>query len=182
MPRYIAFLRAINVGGRTVKMDRLRTLFAALGFDEVETFIASGNVIFDSASRAPRALEQRIEEQLRQALGYEVATFLRSAPELAAVAAYQPFGASEPIPPGHALWVGFLKAAPSDEARQKLLSLRTATDDFLAHGREVYWARRNRISESAISGAVLERALGAPMTMRNVTTVRKLGLKYGAAR
>jgi uncharacterized protein (DUF1697 family) len=182
VPRYIAFLRAINVGGRVVKMDRLRALFAAMGLDDVETFIASGNVIFDSTSKAPRALEQRIEEQLRQALGYEVATFLRSAPELAAVAAYQPFGASEQAAAGHALWVGFLKAPPSEEARQRLLGLRTATDDFQAHGREVYWARRTKFSESAISGALLERALGAPMTMRNVTTVRKLAAKYAAAR
>ena len=180
MPRYIAFLRAINVGGRTVKMDRLRTLFAAMGLDDVETFIASGNVIFGSASRSPRALEQRIEEQLRQALGYEVATFLRSAPELAAVAAYEPFGTSEQVVTVHALWVGFLKAPPSEEARRKLLSLRTAMDDFHVHGREVYWARRTRMSESEVSGALLERTLAAPMTMRNVTTVRKLAAKYAA--
>jgi len=180
VPRYIAFLRAVNVGGRTVKMDRLRELLAAMGLDDVETFIASGNVIFNSASKAPRALEQRIEGQLRQALGYEVATFIRSAPELAAVAAYRPFGASEVVPVGHALSVGFLKSAPSEDARQKLLGLRTATDDFDAHGREVYWACRTRISESAISGALLERALGAAMTMRNVTTVRKLAAKYAA--
>lgn len=181
MPRYIAFLRAINVGGRVVKMDRLRTLFAAMGLDDVETFIASGNVVFGSASKAPRALEQRIEEQLRQALGYEVATFLRSPPELAAVAAHQPFGASEQTPAEHALSVGFLKAAPSEDARRKVLGLRTATDDFDVNGREIYWARRTRTSESAISGALLERALAAPMTMRNVTTVRKLAAKYAAA-
>jgi uncharacterized protein (DUF1697 family) len=181
MPRYVAFLRAINVGGRVVKMDRLRTLFAAMGLDDVETFIASGNVIFDSASKAPRALEQRIEEQLRQALGYEVATFLRSAAELAAVAAYQPFGAAEQLPAGHGLWVGFLKAPPSDDVREKVLRLRTATDDFHVHGREVYWACRTKFSESTISGALLERALAAPMTMRNVTTVRKLATRYAAS-
>ena len=61
MPRYVAFLRAINVGGHTVKMDQLRRLFERLGFSKVETFIASGNVIFESASRSAKALEKNTE-------------------------------------------------------------------------------------------------------------------------
>ena len=76
MSRYIAFLRAINVGGHTVTMDRLRALFTSLGFTRVETFIASGNVIFDTPSRSPTKLESNIEQHLQLALGYEVRTFL----------------------------------------------------------------------------------------------------------
>ena len=91
MTRYIAFLRAINVGGRTVKMDELRTLFAAMGFAGVETFIASGNVIFAADHSDAAALQQRIEGELNQALGYAVATFLRTDAEVAAVARYAPF-------------------------------------------------------------------------------------------
>jgi len=60
LAKYIAFLRAINVGGHTVKMDHLRSLFEALGFSNVETFIASGNVIFESKSKSTRALERRL--------------------------------------------------------------------------------------------------------------------------
>src|SRR5215211_2292119 len=85
MPKYIAFLRAINVGGHTVKMDYLRTLFEDLGLMNVETFIASGNVIFDSPARRPKALEQKIETFLKEKFGYAVATFIRSAAELAVV-------------------------------------------------------------------------------------------------
>ena len=84
MPRYIAFLRAINVGGHTVKMDALRELFEALGFEQVETFIASGNVIFETTETDTAALERRIETHLQAALGYAVATFLRSDAEVAA--------------------------------------------------------------------------------------------------
>ena len=65
MTRYVAFLRAINVGGRRVKMHHLRELFESLGFSNVETFIASGNVIFDSPAEDTRKLEQRIEDHLR---------------------------------------------------------------------------------------------------------------------
>src|SRR5687768_15562390 len=95
MIRYIAFLRAINVGGHIVKMDHLRELFAAVGASNVETFIASGNVIFEAKDENAQALEKKIERHLRKALGYEVATFLRSVPELATVARYEPFPATE---------------------------------------------------------------------------------------
>lgn len=179
MQRYVAFLRAINVGGHTVKMDRLRSLIASLGFHNVKTFIASGNVILDAEAGDPLELEDRIERQLEQALGYEVVTFLRSPEELAGVAAYRPFDIAEPVD-GHALSVAFLKKPPGDAERQRLIGLRNEIDDFVVHGREVYWLRRNRPSESKFSGAVLERTLGMPATIRNVTTVRKLALKYPA--
>ena len=91
MTRYVAFLRAINVGGRRVKMDHLRKLFEALGTSNVETFIASGNVIFDSEADDPRVLERKIEDHLQESLGYEVATFVRSTSELAGIARYRPF-------------------------------------------------------------------------------------------
>ncbi|NUO79794.1 DUF1697 domain-containing protein, partial [candidate division KSB1 bacterium] len=95
MPQYLAFLRAINVGGHTVKMDQLRRLFEALGFANVETFIASGNVIFTSPSKSTKALEKKIEKHLHESLGYEVATFIRTTAELAVVAQYKPFSATE---------------------------------------------------------------------------------------
>ena len=81
MPRYFALLRGINVGGHRVKMDRLRELVEALGFEHVETFIASGNVIFSSASRDVHTMEERIARQLQEALGYEVPTLIRSQSE-----------------------------------------------------------------------------------------------------
>jgi uncharacterized protein (DUF1697 family) len=89
--RYVAFLRAINVGGHTVKMEALRRLFEGLRFAAVSTFIASGNVVFETDEGDPVALEQLIERALHVALGYEVATFLRTDAEVALVAAYAPF-------------------------------------------------------------------------------------------
>ena len=78
MPRLVAFLRAINVGGHTVTMDDLRRLFVKMDFDGVETFIASGNVVFESRPKGGAALEKKIEAALHKALGYEVKSFLRS--------------------------------------------------------------------------------------------------------
>jgi uncharacterized protein (DUF1697 family) len=176
--KHIAFLRAINVGGHTVKMDHLRGLFEQVGFEQVETFIASGNVIFETPVQDGRALEQQIEAHLRQALGYEVATFIRTPAELAAVVALDPFRGMETD--GNTLYIGFLQAQPSDDARQKLLVLQTPLDEFRVDGRELYWLCRTSISQSAVSGAKIERALGMPTTLRNVTTVRKLARKYPA--
>lgn len=170
--RHIAFLRAINVGGRTVKMDRLRGLFAGLGFRDVATLIASGNVLFSPGRQRPATLERRIEEALADALAFEVTTFVRTATELAALVE----GEAMSEKPGESVLVGFLKAAPGDAAYARVAALRTPGDELDVVGREVWWLRRGRLSDSRLSGGLLEKALGAPMTMRNITTVRKLGL------
>ncbi len=179
-PRLIAFLRAINVGGHNVKMDELRRLFEALGFSSVETFIASGNVIFTPPDQDMQALEKSIERHLRDALGYEVTTFIRTAPKLTEIANYQPFPLEDLAGEETSLYIAFLAASPSEEAREKLMAFRTPVDDFHVHRREVYWLCRTRMSESVFSGALLEKTLRMPATMRNVTTVRKIAAKYGA--
>jgi uncharacterized protein (DUF1697 family) len=178
MPKYVAFLRAINVGGHTVKMDHLRSLFEALGFANVETFIASGNVIFDSTSKSSKALEKKIENHLQQSLGYAVATFIRSTSELGAIAGYQPFSDSESNAEGHTLYVGFMADSPGNTAKENLPSLATKVDDFHLNGRELYWLCRVKFGESQSSGALLAKTLGMPLTLRNATTVRKLAAKY----
>ena len=172
--RWFAFLRAINVGGHTVKMARLRSLFEEQGFASVETFIASGNVVFEAGGTAPATLERRIGSALREALGYDVETFLRSRDELAAIAGADPFGPD----PGGTVYVGFLHAEPDAAARDALMDFRNDVDDFRILGREVYWLARRGMSGTTFSGARLERTLGMPTTMRNTNTVHRLLNKY----
>jgi uncharacterized protein (DUF1697 family) len=178
MHRYITFLRAINVGGHTVKMDQLRSLFEALSFSNVATFIASGNVIFDTKSADTRALESKIERNLKKSLGYEVATFIRSVPEVVAIAQHQPFP-SEEIDAGTSLFVLFLRDAPAEEQQRKLNGLRSEVDQVHVNGREIYWRIRGGFSDSKLSGASIEKTARMPGTARNITTVRKLAAKYG---
>lgn len=176
MPRYIAFLRAINVGGHNVKMDALRALFAEMGLENVSTFIASGNVIFDSPADDMAALESQIAAHLKGALGYDVATFVRTPAEVAAITAYRPFPGEDPDAEGNALYVGFLPQAPTAEAQAKLLARQTPTDAFHFNDRELYWFLRTKLSESSLfSGGVIEKTLKLPMTMRNITMLRRLG-------
>ncbi len=175
MPRYVAFLRAVNVGGRIVKMDRLRTLFGELGYANVETFIASGNVLFDSSSKSVAALEKKIEAHLFKALGYDVATLVRPLSELAAIVESHPF---DSIEDQQTVLVGFLRDSPSKSVITKLKALETPTDIFHVGGAHLYWWCKGRLNESKVTNVKLERAMdGSPVTFRNVTTVRKLAAK-----
>ena len=172
MARLIAFLRAINVGGHIVRMEELRRLFAELGFTQVSTFIASGNVVFSSRAK-PDALAPRIEKQLRQALGYEVPTFLRTDAQVAAIAAYRPF------PPAlssraRITYVGFLASDPGQPGRQALESLASPAEHLHLKGREVYWLTETRLSESKLSYAAFEKALKTKATFRGMNTVERL--------
>jgi uncharacterized protein (DUF1697 family) len=173
MPTYVAFLRAINVGGHIVKMDRLQRLFEGNGCTDVETVIASGNVIFQSPSRGEKALAAKIARCLEDGLGYPVVTFLRTPAELSAVARRKPFDDDSPAN----LYVGFLSEAPSAAAVRALRACASKVDDFRVVGREVYWLCRTSFSRSDFSGAKIEKLLGAATTLRNVTTVRRISDK-----
>ena len=172
MPRYVALLRAINVGGHVVKMDRLRALFEELRLGNVSTFIASGNVLFDSASKSVAAMESRIERHLHDTLGYSVATFIRPVTQLPVIAASHPFEGFEAQ--GHSLSVGFRKAPAGADVRERLSALETGYDEFHVHEMQVYWLCHGRMSDSKVWGAPLDKALGTPVTFRNITTVRRL--------
>jgi uncharacterized protein (DUF1697 family) len=173
--RYVALLRAVNVGGRVVKMTALKRIFEGLGLREVETFIASGNVIFASPKPADE-LAGLIEGGLEKALGYPVVTFIRTPAEIATAANRDPFGV--PLPPGGRIYLGFLRDRPSAAARRKVVGLCTPADTLTVEGREVWWLCAVPSTESIISGATIEKALGQPATLRNLNTVRRLAEKY----
>jgi len=175
--RYVALLRAVNVGGRTVKMDRLRTLFEELKLRNVETYIASGNVIFESTAAA-NALESRIEKHLSKSLGFDVPTLVRSTEDFAAVAGHDPFAERPPIGKLGALYVGFLKTAAASDGMKKIEALANVSNTFRLHGRELYWRAEDRRAVLEIPIATFERAFGCEATFRNVTTVRKIADRY----
>ncbi len=176
MARYIAFLRAINVGGHVVKMTDLRRHFEEAGFTSVETFIASGNVIFESDEKAAD-LESRIEAHLESALGYRVGTFIRTPRELADVVERGPFKGTT-IGKDETHYVSFVRTRPTPAMRAAIDALDVGDDEVHAGKREVHWLCRVRGPESAKRGSVVGKAIGAESTMRNVNTVRKLAEKY----
>lgn len=174
MPRVVALLRGINVGGHRVRMETLREAFVELGVSNVRTFIASGNVIFDAPRGGAATLDRRIETHLAATLGYEVPVLLRSAADLQEVVATPAFPPDD-VAAAHALHVIFLKHALSDDMARAVVALATPMDAFHCRGREIYWLCRCRLSESLVPASALGRALGKqPSTMRNMTMLKKL--------
>jgi uncharacterized protein (DUF1697 family) len=173
--RYVALLRAINVGGRTVKMDALRRVFEALSLANVQTFIASGNVIFDSP-RAAADLEPAIEAALQRACGYPVETFLRSGAEIVGAAGHAPFPGADLT--DAQLYVLFLRSAPPAAAAKQVAALTTELDRIAVRGREVYWLRHQAKARAGQPGPPIEKVITGACTTRNITTVRKIAAKY----
>ena len=180
MPRCIAFLRAVNVGGRSVKMDALRAAFEALGLTRVETFIASGNVVFDTTARALDALERKIEAHLHATFGFEIHTFIRTAEALSQIVEHAAFDARA-VDAAGAFVVGFLAAAPDAAGRRLIDGFGTEIDRFHLHERELYWLSTVKQSESTFSNAAFEKALRMRTTFRGMSTLRKLVAKLAAA-
>ena len=184
MPRYVAFLRAINVGGHTVPMESLRALFAGMGFADVATFIASGNVIFTTEEADTSGLEGRISQHLRDALGYPVPTFLRTDAQVKAIAGYECFPQAE-REAAQSLNVTLLSTPLPKEAEEALNQFTTEMDRFHVHHMELYWLCKVKISESTVfqSRFWKDFAKKYPFdgTMRTINTFVRLAKKYPPA-
>ena len=178
MPKYIAFLKAINVGGHTVKMDHLKKIFEKMSFENVETFIASGNVVFESKSKNVVSIKKKIETELEKSLGYNVSTFIRTTKELKEIAEHKPFKESDLNNKQNYLYIGFLDNQPNKESQKIVLALSDEANEFCFNDKELYWLCRKNFSDSGIDGKKLEKALGMNLTMRNSTTIRKMAAKF----
>ncbi|MGW7445274.1 DUF1697 domain-containing protein [Kitasatospora sp. NPDC054795] len=175
---YIAFLRAVNVGGRTVRMERLRALFAELGLGNVRSYIQSGNVFFTTDEPDRAALTARIEEHLEQALGYPVPALLRTVDEVAGLLAAEPFRDVE-VTPDVRLVVAFLSeplpgefAFPyrSPKGDVEVLGADPGAAYVVIHLRDGKWVTKDMFGK-AYRGTVTSRFLHT--TEKILTAARK---------
>jgi uncharacterized protein (DUF1697 family) len=174
MKRYIAFLRAVNVGGTTIiKMSDLKRMFESFGLENVETFIQTGNVIFDSDETKAAMLEEQIENQLAKAFGKRLRLFVRTTREVAAMVEACPFDPQ----PGETAYVAILEKKPDKKSIDALLSFSSEADDFAVIGKEVFNLRHDR-DASIFSNNFIEKTLSVAGTTRNMTTIKKLAGKY----
>jgi uncharacterized protein (DUF1697 family) len=172
MTRYVAFLRAINVGGRRVAMADLRAVGADLGHDDVTTHIASGNVIF--TARARRAtLEPALEAAFQEAFGFDVPTFVRTQAEVEAVVEARPFD----LPVGHTHLVALLRTPPDRAGAEALAALATPHDALVLDGDVVHWHIHGKTMDSEIKPSAWDRTGVGPTTTRNITMLTKLAAK-----
>ena len=165
MTRYVAFLRAINVGGRRVRMADLKAHAAALGATSVRTHIASGNLIFESTTRAPFKLAAQLEDGLEARLGFRAEVFLRRDDEVAAIAERGRL-LCEALGPEVSVHIGFLATEPSPAHAAAVAALNTQIDAFRVEGTELIWTIRGKVLASQVSGPRIERALGGRVTFR----------------
>lgn len=171
---HVAFLRAVNVGGRTATKERLIAGVEAAGATDVSTFLASGNVLFAPGALPTRrtALESALERALEGALGFRSEVFVRPRRQLVALGTGDPWDGAVDLESG-TYNVGFLQRALPDDERREVVARSTPHDHLAVVGTELHWHTTGKMSESALfDRPLLDRS--TPMTMRNIRTVRRL--------
>lgn len=179
MSRFVAFLRGMNVGGHRLTNDELRVHFHAMGFQEVSTFRASGNVVFAASGRSPETVRERIEQGLASRLGYAVPTFVRSDAEVRAIATLAPFPPARVRACAGKLQVSLLGASPTRALAEQVLALAGDADALAFGERELYWLPSGGLLESALDLDAIDRLLG-PSTRRTKGTIELLAGKHCA--
>ena len=170
MVQRVAFLRAVNLGRRRVSMALLKDTLVDLGYDDVATYVNSGNAAFTASGRRAD-LERVIAAELEKVFGFEVTTFVRSVAELRKVLAAKPFKLDD----GDTHFVTFLKEAPSSAQTKALEALSGDFDTLVVAGRDVHWRMRGKSSDSPLTKRDWEKVLGKnSSTSRNTTMLRKL--------
>lgn len=177
MTIYIAFLRGINVGGHNkIKMAELRRNFEAMGFTRVQTYIQSGNVLFESGEKE-QFIRKHIEHKIEAVFGYAINVVLRTSTELEQITKKSRFSKeaisnAEASSKGESQYVALLQEDPSTEGVERLSSFRTEEEDFLIEGREIYLLFSNSIRNSKLANNL--QKLNVPATVRNWKTMNKL--------
>ena len=175
MSKYIAILRGINVGtGRKVPMADLKTLCEGLGLTKVQTYIQSGNLLFELAKHEPiSVLETRLQMAFSKTFGFEIPVLIRTAEEWAESIAKNPFLSENENEDGR-LYLTFLQKEPSPEALKKMNEFQYLPDHFKIIGREVFILCTSGYGTSKLSNTFFESKLKVPATTRNWKTVMKL--------
>lgn len=178
--RVVAFLRGINLGNRRVKMGDLRRHVEAMGLEGVNTFIASGNVIFDPPEEEedPEALQGRLEEHLEERLGFFTDVLIRPLVRVDELTRLPVVEAA--VAEGRNVYVTFVKEPMGSDIQAAHDAMRTPDDHFHVLDREVLWVRNGGVTDSILKTHHLDSALGGVVnTRRKVDTLRKLVEKFG---
>jgi uncharacterized protein (DUF1697 family) len=179
MTLHVALLRAVNLPSHNkAGMAELRKLLTDLGFEDVQSLLQSGNLIFRSESRTSLQLEGLLEAEAKKRLGLATDFFVRTASEWETVVAGNPFPEEAERDPGH-LIVMFLKQAPDAEDVAALQKAITGREVVRAKGRHAYIVYPDGVGRSRLTNIMIEKKLGTRSTGRNWNTVLKLGALAG---
>jgi len=174
MLAYVAMLRGINVGGqKTIKMDHLRQLFSGLGFRNVETYVQSGNIVFQTQTENPAAVSKRIGETIHHSFGFDTPVIVRTSDQMRNVIANNPFLKEKDIDSSK-LHVTFLSETTQKDSLKNLEALSSDPDRFYTAPREIYLYCPRGYGRTKLSNNALERALSVRATTRNWKTTNTL--------
>jgi uncharacterized protein (DUF1697 family) len=172
--RYISILRGINVGGnRKIPMADLKSLFGKIGFANVQTYIQSGNVIFDSEETDIRSQEVKIQKIITETFGFDVPVIVRTSGEWAESIANNPFWKEKDADIDR-LHLTFLKDLPDPEKLERINTFAFPPDKFQIIGKDVFVFCSAGYSDSKLTNQFFESKLGVPATTRNWKTILKL--------
>ncbi|MGO8807411.1 MAG: DUF1697 domain-containing protein [Candidatus Bathyarchaeia archaeon] len=179
MTLLVAFLRGINVGGHVVKKEQLQEAFKSLGFQNVITFRQSGNVVFETQTTRPEEFEKTIGEKLRTLLGYDVAVFVRTIPELKDIIGSDPF---KGLPKeGTSFLVTLLPNSPDRFPLQLPVIIPKSTAQIISvKGLEVFSVTHGG-GEGALPNPYVESKLKVKTTTRNMNIIKEIVEKYGGS-
>ena len=173
MSKYVALLRAVNLGGNSaIQMERLRSLFADLGYSDVQTLLQSGNVVFSGGKQSAEKMELSLEKEAATRLSLATVFFIRSDTEWQAVIENNPFSDEAKRDPSHLL-VLFLKKEPGKTAVTALQSAIKGPEQVRAVGRQAYIVYPAGIGRSKLTPSLLGKHIGIG-TARNWNTVMKV--------
>jgi uncharacterized protein (DUF1697 family) len=171
MARYVAFLRAVNLGRRRVAMATAREILAGLGLDDVSSYVNSGNLIFTATGRAADH-EAAIRTALEAEFGFEVTTFVRTAAQVRALVEARPFGE---LASGHTHFALLPLTSLTAREKRAVEAMSNEVDTVLVRGRDVHWLIRDKSTETTLGPKRWLDALpGNPTTARNLTMLTKL--------
>lgn len=171
--RYAGFLRAVNVAGNQLSMTALKDLFGGLGFEEPQTLLQSGNIVFGTSRRNIAELEALVERETEKRLKVRTEYFMRDAKDLERIIAGNPFAREAQDDPGH-LVVMFLKSAPAPRSVAELQAKITGPETVKAFNRHLYVTYPAGIGKSKLTNVVIEKTLNTRGTARNWNTILKV--------
>jgi uncharacterized protein (DUF1697 family) len=173
MREFISILRGINVGGKVLKMDKLRYIYESLQFQDIKTYIQSGNVLFNFKVKEIEKIKIKIEKKIMTETGLDVAVILRNQKELKRIIDNNLF-IKEGIKETERMYVTFLEDNPSKELIKTLISPKPTKDEFRILGKEIYLFCPGGYGETVLSNSFFEKKLKMRATTRNWRTTNKL--------
>lgn len=168
----VVLIRGINVGGIVLKMDQLKEILRACGFEDIQTYIQSGNAILTTQLQIPKDIEEAVQVMIKREAGLDVAVIVKESEAYLHETRIHPFGETADE---KNIYLTFLKSKPSFDPSEFLVTLKSELEQFVLVGDLLFGYYGAGYGKSKYTTTYFEKKLGVAATTRNLNTVKKLG-------